>query len=80
MRLHRRAAVRFAIRAVGRTSIVHVLVPDADAHHARAKDAGAEITEELRDLPFAHRSYSCRDPQGHEWTFAQVLTRPPEGA
>jgi len=57
----------------GRTSLVYVLVPDVDAHHARAKGAGAEITEELVDLPFGHRRYTCRDPQGHEWSFATVV-------
>jgi len=58
---------------VGRTSIVHVLVPAVDAHHDRARAAGATIIEELVDLPFGHRRYSCRDPQGHEWSFAQEL-------
>jgi uncharacterized glyoxalase superfamily protein PhnB len=56
-----------------RTSLVYVLVDDVDAHHDRARDAGATITEELVDLPFGQRRYSCRDPQGHEWSFAQVL-------
>ena len=58
--------------AVGRTSIVHVLVGAVDAHHDRARSEGATITEELVDLPFGHRRYSCRDPQGHEWAFAEV--------
>jgi uncharacterized glyoxalase superfamily protein PhnB len=58
---------------VGRTSEVYVLVDDADAHYERAKGAGAEIIEELNDLPFGHRRYGCVDPQGHEWFFAQPL-------
>lgn len=57
---------------VGRTSLTHVLVEDADAHYERAKAAGATITEEPNDTPFGHRRYSCRDPQGHDWSFAQV--------
>lgn len=59
--------------AVGRTSIVYVIVAAVDSHHERAKADGATITEDLVDLPFGHRRYSCRDPQGHEWTFAQIL-------
>lgn len=55
---------------VGRTSMTYVLVPDVDAHHDCAKAEGAEVFEELVDLPFGHRRYSCRDPQGHEWSFA----------
>jgi uncharacterized glyoxalase superfamily protein PhnB len=58
---------------VGRTSEVYVLVDDAEAHYERAKAAGAEIIEELNDLPFGHRRYGCVDPQGHEWFFAQPL-------
>jgi uncharacterized glyoxalase superfamily protein PhnB len=46
---------------------------DVDAHHDRANAEGATIIEELVTLPFGHRRYSCRDPQGHEWSFAQVL-------
>jgi uncharacterized glyoxalase superfamily protein PhnB len=60
--------------AVGRTSLVHVIVEDVEAHHDRARAAGATITEELVDLPFGHRRYTCRDPQGHEWSFAQVVS------
>jgi uncharacterized glyoxalase superfamily protein PhnB len=58
---------------VGRTSIVHIMVSAVDAHYERAKGEGATITEELVDLPFGQRRYTCRDPQGHEWTFAQPL-------
>ena len=58
---------------VGRTSLVHVLVNDANAHYERAKAAGARIIEEPNDLPFGHRRYGCADPQGHEWYFAQPI-------
>ena len=58
---------------VGRTSMVYVIVDDVDAHHDRAKAEGATILEELVTLPFGHRRYTARDPQGHEWSFAQVL-------
>lgn len=60
-------------REVGRTSLVYVLVEDVDAHFELARAAGAEIVEDLNTLPFGHRRYGCRDPQGHEWFFAQVL-------
>jgi uncharacterized glyoxalase superfamily protein PhnB len=61
--------------AVGRTSLVHVIVDDVDAHFERARDAGARIIEELTDLPFGHRRYGCADPQGHEWFFAQPIRK-----
>jgi uncharacterized glyoxalase superfamily protein PhnB len=56
---------------VGRTSLVHVLVDDVDAHFERARAAGARIIEAPRELPHGHRRYGCVDPQGHEWYFAQ---------
>jgi uncharacterized glyoxalase superfamily protein PhnB len=46
-------------------------VSSVDAHHERASAAGATIVEELSDTPVGRR-YGCRDPQGHEWFFAQV--------
>jgi uncharacterized glyoxalase superfamily protein PhnB len=58
--------------AVGRTSMVYVLVADVDAHHTRARAEGAEVFEELVDLPYGHRRYSCADPFGHEWSFASI--------
>jgi uncharacterized glyoxalase superfamily protein PhnB len=58
---------------VGPTSSLYVLVDDVDSHHDRAKAAGAQIVEELNDLPFGHRRYRSVDPQGHEWSFAQLI-------
>ena len=58
---------------VGSTSLVYVLVDDVDRHYERAKAAGATITEELVDLPFGDRRYSCTDAQGHEWAFATQI-------
>jgi uncharacterized glyoxalase superfamily protein PhnB len=60
-------------KEVGATSHVFVLVDDVDSHYARASGAGAEIIEELTDLPIGHRRYGCIDPQGHEWYFAQEI-------
>jgi uncharacterized glyoxalase superfamily protein PhnB len=59
--------------AVGATSLVYVLVDDADTHFARTVEAGAEMLEGPNDTPFGHRRYGCRDPQGHEWFFASEL-------
>jgi uncharacterized glyoxalase superfamily protein PhnB len=58
---------------VGRTSLLYVLVDDVDRHYERAKAAGATISEELTDLPYGDRRYGCKDPQGHEWTFAAPI-------
>jgi uncharacterized glyoxalase superfamily protein PhnB len=57
----------------GSTSLVYFIVADVDAHHERARAEGAAVVEELVDTPFGHRRYTCDDPQGHRWSFAQVL-------
>jgi uncharacterized glyoxalase superfamily protein PhnB len=44
-------------------------VQDVDAHHARARAAGAEITTEPADQSYGARSYSATDPEGHVWHF-----------
>ena len=51
------------------TQTVYVVVPDADAHYARAKAAGAEILMDIKTEDYGGRGYTCRDPQGHIWTF-----------
>jgi len=51
------------------TQSAYVIVVDADAHHARAVAAGAEIVFPLKSEEYGGRGYSCRDPEGHLWHF-----------
>jgi len=51
------------------TQTVYVIVDDVDAHHAQASAAGADVVMPLRDESYGGREYSCRDPEGHIWTF-----------
>ncbi len=46
-----------------------VYVDDPDAHEARARAAGAVITLELSTKDYGARDYTCRDLEGHVWTF-----------
>jgi uncharacterized glyoxalase superfamily protein PhnB len=48
---------------------LYVVVDDADAHHDRAKAAGAEIVRPLEDQEYGSRDYSARDPEGNLWSF-----------
>jgi uncharacterized glyoxalase superfamily protein PhnB len=50
-------------------SWIYVVVEDADAHHARAVEAGAEIVRELSDQSYGSRDYAARDPEGNLWSF-----------
>lgn len=51
------------------TQSCYLVVDDADAHHARAREAGAEVVLELKSDGLGRRGYSCRDPEGHIWNF-----------
>ncbi|HJP96999.1 MAG TPA: VOC family protein [Rhodanobacteraceae bacterium] len=51
------------------TQACYVVVADCAAHYARAKAAGAEIVDELEAKDYGGSGYSCRDPEGHLWSF-----------
>jgi len=52
----------------GRGSGIYIVVDDVDAHHARARDAGANVTAPPRDRGYT-REYATRDPEGNVWHF-----------
>jgi uncharacterized glyoxalase superfamily protein PhnB len=51
------------------TQSPYVIVEDADAHLARARAAGAEIVLDIEDKDYGGRGYTCRDLEGHVWSF-----------
>jgi uncharacterized glyoxalase superfamily protein PhnB len=51
------------------TQLCYLFVEDARAHCARARAAGAAIVFDIDDAVSGGRGYSCRDPEGHVWTF-----------
>lgn len=53
------------------TQHLTIFVEDVDAHYARAKEAGAEIVEELHDTVYGERQYGAKDIDGHLWLFSQ---------
>jgi uncharacterized glyoxalase superfamily protein PhnB len=63
------AMMREPSKIGGVTATVYAIVTDPDAHHAAAVKAGLEIVMPLRDEFYGGREYSCRDPEGHVWTF-----------
>ncbi|MDP9228317.1 MAG: bleomycin resistance protein [Actinomycetota bacterium] len=54
---------------IGSPTSVYLIVSDPDAHHERAKAAGAEIVIPLRDEDYGSRGYSALDPEGNVWSF-----------
>ncbi|HUQ22208.1 MAG TPA: VOC family protein [Gaiellaceae bacterium] len=51
-------------------SMVHVYVEDVESLHARAKQAGADVTD-LELSPAGDRRFTATDPEGQVWVFAQ---------
>lgn len=51
------------------TQGLYLVVTDADAHFAQAKNAGAKIVREPQDQPYGGRDYTCLDLEGNLWSF-----------
>ena len=51
------------------TGAPYVVVADIDAHHTRARAAGAEIVRALANTDYGSREYAARDPEGQVWSF-----------
>jgi uncharacterized glyoxalase superfamily protein PhnB len=49
------------------THSVSLIVKDADAVYARAREAGSEMVFDLEDKPYGGRGFSCRDLEGRIW-------------
>jgi MerR family transcriptional regulator, thiopeptide resistance regulator len=56
------------------TGMTVITVDEADAHHARSVEAGAEIVEEPVDQACGVREYGARDPEGQLWYFHSPLS------
>lgn len=51
------------------TQSAYLIVADADAVYARASAAGAQILLDIKDEDYGGRGFTCRDPEGHVWSF-----------
>ncbi len=49
------------------TKGIYLVVPDADAAYATARQTGAEIVLDIRDMDHGGRAFTCRDIEGHLW-------------
>jgi len=56
----------------GQVSLV-VRVPNATAHHERARARGAAIIREPTDFSYGERQYTAEDLGGHHWTFSESI-------
>ena len=51
------------------TQCCYYVVEDVDAQYARARRAGCEIVIDMQTRPNGARSFTCRDLEGHLWSF-----------
>ena len=51
------------------TQAPYLVVADADRVYAQAKKAGAVIVDDIKDEPYGGRGFTCRDLEGHLWSF-----------
>jgi uncharacterized glyoxalase superfamily protein PhnB len=58
------------------TQTIYLAVTDADAVHARARDAGAAMLIDLADEAHGGRGFTCRDPDGHVWSVGTYAPAP----
>jgi uncharacterized glyoxalase superfamily protein PhnB len=54
-------------------SMVHVYVEDVESLHARAKQAGAEVTD-LELSPAGDWRFTATDPEGQVWVLAERIS------
>ena len=47
---------------------LYVAVEEVDRLHARAKDAGADVSD-LFEQDYGSRDFNARDPEGNHWSF-----------
>jgi uncharacterized glyoxalase superfamily protein PhnB len=52
---------------------IYISVEDIDAHHERARAAGADFIRELQDTEYGSREYSARDSEGLHWHFGTYV-------
>lgn len=51
------------------TQCTYVVVADCRSHYEHARTAGAKIVDEYEVKDYGGAGYSCRDPEGHLWSF-----------
>lgn len=62
------------------TQAPYVIVADCKAHYEHAKAAGAVIVDDYEVKDYGGAGYSCRDPEGHLWSFGDYDPWQPAGA
>lgn len=62
-----------SIGAKNTQSLTVEIASGIDAHHERARSAGAVIVEPPQTQFYGARTYRCADLEGHHWTFSEKV-------
>ena len=49
--------------------VFYMVVEDVGAHYEKAMTAGVEIVFDIQDQEYGGRGYTCKDFEGHLWSF-----------
>lgn len=60
------------------TQCPYVVVVNCKSHYQQAKAAGATIVDDYAEKDYGGAGYSCRDPEGHLWSFGSYDPWQPE--
>jgi uncharacterized glyoxalase superfamily protein PhnB len=60
------------------TQICYLVVDDVDSYYNRAKAAGAAFVSDVAADDSGNRSFTCRDLEGHIWTFGTYAPSRPQ--
>ncbi|MGY2080685.1 VOC family protein [Modestobacter sp. SYSU DS0657] len=61
------------------TAAAYLVTDDADAVHARALAAGAEVVQQVHDTDHGGREFAVRDPEGNLWSVGTYRGEPRRG-
>ncbi|WP_369130508.1 VOC family protein [Modestobacter roseus] len=58
------------------SAAAYLVTDDADAVHARAVGAGADVVQQLHDTDYGGREFAVRDPEGNLWSVGTYRGEP----
>lgn len=53
------------------TISLSLIVSEAEAVYTTATAAGAEIVQQLAEMPYGGKAFACRDLEGHLWSIGE---------
>jgi uncharacterized glyoxalase superfamily protein PhnB len=58
-------------------NVTYIAVDDVDARYERAREAGAEVPDQIAEQDYGSREFHVTDPEGNVWSFGTYRPQPP---